>query len=45
MLTSLGHLARKLPKVTNQHKMTCFYTQTICTSFLVIFLLFGTNLV
>jgi len=44
-LTSLGHLARKLAKVTNQHKMTCSCTQTICTSFLVIFLLFPTNLV
>jgi len=44
-LTSLGHLARKLSKVTNQHIMTYFCTQTICTSFSVILLLFATNMV
>jgi len=43
MVKSLGHLARKLPKVTNQHMMTCFCTQTICTSFSVILMLFPTN--
>jgi len=42
---SLGQLARKLPKVTNQHMMTCFCTQTIHTSFLVILLLFSINMV
>jgi len=42
---SLGHLTRKLPIVTNQHMMTCFSTQTIRTSFLVILLLFPINMV
>jgi len=42
-VTSLDHLTRKLLKVTNQHMMTCFCTQTICTSFLVILLLFSIN--
>jgi len=42
---SLGHLTRKLPKVTNQNMMTCFCTQTILTSFLVILLLFPINMV
>jgi len=37
--------ARKLPKVTNQHIMTCFSTLTICTSFSVILLLFPINMV
>jgi len=44
-VTSLGHLVGKLPKVTNQYKITCFSTQTICTSFLVILLLIPTNMV
>jgi len=44
-VTSLGHLARKFPKVTNQHMMTCFSTQTILISFSVILLLFPTNMV
>jgi len=42
---SSGLYARKLPKDTNQHMMTFFYTQTIRTSFLVILLLFPTYLV
>ena len=42
---SLGHLARKLPKVTNQHMMTSFGTQIICTWFSVILLLFPINMV
>jgi len=37
---SLGHLTRKFTKVTNQHMMTCFCTETILTSILVILLLF-----
>jgi len=45
MVTSLGHLARKLAKVTNQHMMTCFCTQTLCTWFLVILLFFPINMV
>ena len=42
---SLGHLAWKLPKVTNQHMMTCFCTQTILTPFSFILLLFPINMV
>jgi len=42
---NLGHLGRKLSKVTNQHMMTCFSTQTICTSFSVTLLLFPINMV
>ena len=42
---SLIHLARKLPKVTNQHIMTCFCTLTIYTSFSVILLLFPIHMV
>jgi len=45
MLTSLGHLARKLPKVTNQHMRTCFCIQTLRTSFAVILMLFPTNMI
>ena len=42
---SLGHFTRKFIKVTNQHMMTCFCTQTIPTSFLDILLLFPINMV
>ena len=42
---NLGHLGRKLSKVTNQHMTTCFYTKTVCTSFSVILLLFPINMV
>jgi len=45
LFKSSGLYARKLPKLTNQHMMTCFCTQTIHTSFLVILLLFPTNMV
>jgi len=45
LVQSLSHLAQKLPKVTNQHMMTCFCTQTIRTSFSVILLLFSINMV
>ena len=44
-ITTLGRLARKLPKVTNQHMMICFCTQTIRTSFSVILLLFSTKMI
>jgi len=42
---SLGHLARKLARVTNQHMMTSFCTLTIRTLFWDIFLLFTINMV
>ena len=42
---SLDHLARKLAKVKNQHMMTSFCTQTICTWFSIILLLFPINMV
>jgi len=42
---SLYYLTRKLPKVTNQHMITCFWYQTIRTSFLFILLLFPINMV
>jgi len=41
----LDNLTRKLPKVRNQHMMTCFCTQTILTSFFDILLLFPVNMV
>ena len=44
-IKSLGQLAPKLPKVTNQRMMTYFCTQTIHTSFSVILLLFPINMV
>jgi len=44
-IKSFGHLTRKIAKVTNQHLMTYFCTQTICTSFSVILLLFPLNMV
>ena len=40
---SLGHLTRKLSKVTNQHMMTCFSIQTFRISVSVILLLFSIN--
>jgi len=45
LIKSLGLYVWNLPKVTNQHLTTCFCTQTIRTSFLVILLLFSTNTV
>jgi len=42
---SLGYLARKLAKVTNQHMITSFCTQTIYTWFSIILLLVPINMV
>jgi len=41
---TLDHLTRKLQKVTNQQMITCFCSQTIRTSFLIILLLFPINI-